>query len=386
MPYLNDELREWITAQLATLGVEEIAVYGVDPQRGQDEERRILVATEVGLIDGWYAPRGGSSARYGFTTRLWPWQAVRGVDLRSETYRVWALEHRTRWWLRLARPAFETETDAPELGGAICDFAKVCAVMAEPSGWQAAQEDVPARREQLRVLPTPTEVPPEAGSDVEAMAPTGRPAVPPPMVVPMTAPPEPTSIAPTGVEGQRVQPDTVAEPEPATPSETVPEPEPEPDVLLEDVHPDEVAALAALPGEIAEPPGGTATDAEAGPATASEVVAETGPTNGIEPKGIEEAAPATAPEPPVERAAPPPIADREGGSSFTIEPDAPAVEAPPVEVPATPVPVAAGAASDLPPGEEAVDLGQYLPGEEPINLDEYDPDPLGLEGPLHPRG
>ena len=42
MPYLNDELREWITAQLATLGVEEIAVYGVDPQRGQDEERRIL--------------------------------------------------------------------------------------------------------------------------------------------------------------------------------------------------------------------------------------------------------------------------------------------------------------------------------------------------------
>jgi hypothetical protein len=80
MPYLNDELREWIAAQLATLGVDEIALYAVDPQRGQDEERRVLVATEVGLIDGWYAPRGGSSARYGFTARLWPWQAVRGVD------------------------------------------------------------------------------------------------------------------------------------------------------------------------------------------------------------------------------------------------------------------------------------------------------------------
>ena len=142
-------------------------------------------------------PRAAArSARYGFTARLWPWQAVRGVDLRNETYRVWALEHRTRWWLRLARPGFEAETDAPELGAALCDIAKVCAVMAEPAGWQAAQEEVPVRRETLRVVPSVTEVPPEAGSDVELVAPTGRPAVPPPMVSPPLPAQEPQPIRP----------------------------------------------------------------------------------------------------------------------------------------------------------------------------------------------
>ena len=54
--------------------------------------------------------------------------------------------------------------------------------------------------------------------------------------------------------------------------------------------------------------------------------------------------------------------------------DAAAVAAPPSAATAT-----------LPPGEEPVDLNAYLPGEEPINLDEYDPDPLGLDGPVHDR-
>lgn len=338
MPYLNDELREWIAAHLATLGVEEIAIFAVDPQRGQDEERRILVATEVGLIDGWYAPRGGSSARYGFTARLWPWQAVRGVDLRGETYRVWALEHRTRWWLRLARPAFESETDAPELGAALCDFAKVCAVMAEPAGWQAAQEDVPARREQLRVLPAPTEVPPEAGTDVEAVAPTGRPAVPPPMVTPMTPPPEPRRIRP------------------AEAASAVTAAEPEPDVLLDDMPPEEAAT--------AEPP----SAAEAAPLTAT---ADEAPTDGVAPRvAVAQPEPERIPEPEPE--------------PFTEEPErtSVAVESEPYELPSPRAPVSADASPPLPPGEEAVDLGEYLPGEEPINLDEYDPDPLGLEGPV----
>lgn len=381
MPYLNDELREWITAQLATLGVEEIAVYGVDPQRGQDEERRILVATEVGLIDGWYAPRGGSSARYGFTTRLWPWQAVRGVDLRSETYRVWALEHRTRWWLRLARPAFESETDAPELGAAICDFAKVCAVMAEPSGWQAAQEDVPARREQLRVLPTPTEVPPEAGDDVEATAPTGRPVVPPPMVVPMTPQPEPTPIAPIAAVEEEARVVTETEvpvaAEMTERAEPEPEPEPEPDVLLDDVHPDEIAALAT-PVALPEAGEDDAADIDETPAAAEDLVPQPAPTNGIEPALTDDAAVATTSEAPSAGDVPDRALLEERAIPIEPEPQA-------TEMPAPPVPVAAGAPREVAPGEEAVDLGQYLPGEEPINLDDYDPDPLGLDGPTHPR-
>ena len=380
MPYLNDELREWIAAHLATLGVEEIAVYAVDPQRGQDEERRVLVATEVGLIDGWYAPRGGSSARYGFTARIWPWQAVRGVDLRGETYRVWALEHRTRWWLRLARPAFESETDAPELGAALCDFAKVCAVMAEPAGWQAAQEEVPVRREGLRVLPEPTEVPPEAGTDVEAITPTGRPAVPPPVLGPPPTPPEPRPLRPDTAF-------TVAAPEP----DATPEREPEPDILIDEfvepaieahdesadatqVEPDASPDDAAAADEPAAEPAPEATveipteDAPDETAAAGESDVPDAPNDELVGAVAHESAPsANGDRPAAEREQP-----RHGLLAARREArrEREAREA---------------ATATVPPGEEPVDLNAYLPGEEPINLDEYDPDPLGLDGPVHDR-
>ena len=160
MPYLNDELREWVALQLKTLGVDEIAVYAVEA--GNEEEiRRILVATEIGLLDGVYAPRG-SAARYSLNARLFPWQAVRDVELRIETYRVWALEHRTRWHLRIGSPGFESATESPELGAALADFAKVSAVMAEPSGWSPSEDEtdgaaaVPSPP-RPRVLPPPEE-------------------------------------------------------------------------------------------------------------------------------------------------------------------------------------------------------------------------------------
>ena len=410
MPYLNDELREWIAAHLATLGVEEIAIYAVDPQRGQDEERRVLVATEVGLIDGWYAPRGGSSARYGFTARIWPWQAVRGVDLRGETYRVWALEHRTRWWLRLARPAFESETDAPELGAALCDFAKVCAVMAEPAGWQATQEEVPARREGLRVLPGPTEVPPEAGSDVEAIAPTGRPAVPPPVAGPPPKPREPRPLRPDAAVA------VAAEAEP----DADPEPEPEPDILI-----DEFVAATAPRDDEPEPRDDGAAGSSESPSDTERDVAESStgdaapdeqdnaePTNADEQGPAEETVPSddgadealemraassngdqparAEPQPPRhgllaarrevrrEREA----RDRERESVEAAARPEPVPETPETSAGAVPPPAAT---ATLPPGEEPVDLNAYGPGEEPINLDEYDPDPLGLDGPIHDR-
>jgi hypothetical protein len=159
MPYLNDELREWVSLQLKTLGVDEIAVYAVE-SGGDDEQRRILVATEIGLLDGVYAPRG-SAARYSLNARLYPWQAVRDVELRIETYRVWALEHRTRWHLRMSRPAFESATESAELGAALADFAKVSSVMAEPSGWSSTDDEpdtaAPPPPPRPRVLPPPDE-------------------------------------------------------------------------------------------------------------------------------------------------------------------------------------------------------------------------------------
>jgi hypothetical protein len=131
-PYLNDELREWVRLHLATLGVDDVAVYAL-AGAGQDEERRVLVATEVGLLDSWYAPRG-STARFSLNVRLYPWETVQGVDLRGETFRLWAHEHQSRWRLRLARPALDTMADTPELGRALAEFAAACSVMAEPAG------------------------------------------------------------------------------------------------------------------------------------------------------------------------------------------------------------------------------------------------------------
>ena len=143
MPFLNDEVKEWIALELESLGVEDLAVYALEA--GQEgDERRVMVATEVGLLDHRYAPFG-SSARYRLAMLMYPWQVLRGVELRADTFRLWAREHRTRWSFRLHHPHFEAATESPDLGQALCDLARVCAVMAEPFGVPAgrASSEVP---------------------------------------------------------------------------------------------------------------------------------------------------------------------------------------------------------------------------------------------------
>lgn len=143
MPFLNDEVKEWIALELESLGVEDLAVYALEA--GQEgDERRVMVATEVGLLDHRYAPFG-SSARYRLAMLMYPWQVLRGVELRADTFRLWAREHRTRWSFRLHHPHFEAATESPDLGQALCDLARVCAVMAEPFGVPAGRvsSDVP---------------------------------------------------------------------------------------------------------------------------------------------------------------------------------------------------------------------------------------------------
>ena len=143
MPFLNDEVKEWIAMELESLGVEDLAVYALEA--GQEgDERRVMVATEIGLLDHRYAPFG-SSARYRLAMLMYPWQVLRGVELRADTFRLWAREHRTRWSFRLHHPHFEAATESPDLGQALCDLARVCAVMAEPFGVPAGRvsSDVP---------------------------------------------------------------------------------------------------------------------------------------------------------------------------------------------------------------------------------------------------
>ena len=140
-PYLNDELREWIGLHLQALGVSDVAIFATATGR-EEEERRLLVATELGLLDTWYGPRT-TSARYSLSVRLYPWQAVHGVDLRGETSRLWAHEHETRWRLRIGRPALDVLSETAELGRALAQFAAACAVMAEPAGEAADEPPVP---------------------------------------------------------------------------------------------------------------------------------------------------------------------------------------------------------------------------------------------------
>lgn len=167
-PYLNDELRQWVALHLGALGVEDLAVFATASGR-EDDERRILVATEVGLLDGWYAP-SGSTARYSLTLRLHPWQAVRGVDLRAETFRLWAHEHQSRWWLRIGRPPLDVVADTPELGRALAHFAGACSVMAETSGQAEIGGAEPERRAPEQPFPAPSVPMPSA-------APPERPEV-----------------------------------------------------------------------------------------------------------------------------------------------------------------------------------------------------------------
>jgi hypothetical protein len=189
-PYLNDELREWVRLHLESLGAEDVAVYALAAS-GQDDERRVLVATEVGLLDSWYAPHG-STARFSLSVRLYPWTTVRGVDLRGETFRLWAHEHQSRWRLRLARPALDTMGDTPDLGRALAEFAAACSVMAEPSAAAAppqprVEDAVPAflgraaaaeaarQGPQAAPRPQPTAAPPPVPM---AQEPSARPDVP----------------------------------------------------------------------------------------------------------------------------------------------------------------------------------------------------------------
>ncbi len=166
MPFLNDEVKEWIALELQSLGVEDLAVYALEAGT-EGDERRVMVATEVGLLDHRYAPFG-SSARYRLAMLMYPWQVLRGVELRADTFRLWAREHRTRWSFRLHHPHFEAATESPDLGQALCDLARVCAVMAEPFGVPAgrASSEVPGAHPG-GPRPLPPAAPPPASDDQE---------------------------------------------------------------------------------------------------------------------------------------------------------------------------------------------------------------------------
>jgi hypothetical protein len=216
MPFLSEELCGWIREHLETLGVDEIAVFAME-EGADGDGRRVMVATEMGLADYRYGPRA-STARFAMVGRFYPWQAVRGVDLRVETSRLWALEHQTRWWLNISHPAFRAASDDPELGHALADFAKVAVVMGESTGGSA--EELTPTRAAAR-----PEAPPERAGSPRPEPPTARgqqasPPRPAPapwsrdrmgdQAAPTALPPSGNGVPSNGVPGNGVTDDEVA--------------------------------------------------------------------------------------------------------------------------------------------------------------------------------
>ena len=143
MPFLNEEVKEWIALELESLGVEDLAVYALEAGT-EGDERRVMVATEIGLLDHRYAPFG-SSARYRLAMLMYPGRSCAASSCgptRSASGRVsTARDGRSASTIRTSRPPPSRTTSARPL----CDLARVCAVMAEPFGVPAGRvsSDVP---------------------------------------------------------------------------------------------------------------------------------------------------------------------------------------------------------------------------------------------------
>jgi hypothetical protein len=127
------------------------------------------------------------------------------VDLRGETFRLWAHEHQSRWRLRLARPALDTVADTPDLARALTQFAAACSVMAEPAG----APEMPMERLESEARPT------ASLPSRPAPAPPPRPVAPPPP----PAAEEPDAAAFTQPEAVPATPDGIAPQAPPPPTD-----------------------------------------------------------------------------------------------------------------------------------------------------------------------
>src|SRR5918995_2670 len=60
MPFLNDEVKEWIAMELQSLGVEDLAVYALEAGT-EGDERRVMGGAEGGVLDHRNAPVGSTT-------------------------------------------------------------------------------------------------------------------------------------------------------------------------------------------------------------------------------------------------------------------------------------------------------------------------------------
>ena len=121
--------RALVARELGELGAVELAAH-VTANHDTDRQR-ILVATDIGLLDYSYAPSEPGSATYEMRGTLHRWPTVRGLRLQSDAQ--WddnARTARSVWRLVAEEPKIELTAESAESDReavvALLDFARAC--------------------------------------------------------------------------------------------------------------------------------------------------------------------------------------------------------------------------------------------------------------------
>jgi hypothetical protein len=121
--------RGLLQRQLGELGTTELAAHvTVNPESGR---QRILVATEIGLLDYSWSPAGSGSDDWLLHGQLMRWRSVRGLRLQTDAQLGEdARDTRSIWRLVAEDPKIELAADAVGLDreavDALLAFARAC--------------------------------------------------------------------------------------------------------------------------------------------------------------------------------------------------------------------------------------------------------------------
>jgi hypothetical protein len=124
--------RALLQRQLGELGAAEYAAHvTLNPQNGR---LRILVATDIGLLDYSYQPSGADpEGPWALRGHMYRWMSVKGLRLQTDAeIREGDADSEARWIWRLTAedPKIELSAESTELGerspGALLPFARAC--------------------------------------------------------------------------------------------------------------------------------------------------------------------------------------------------------------------------------------------------------------------
>ncbi len=121
--------RALVQRQLGELGAVELAAHvTINPD---SERQRVLIATDIGLLDYNFAPQSVGSATYELRGGLYRWPSIRSMRLQSDAQ--WDDNSKTArsvWRLIAEEPKIELAAESNEQDksqvSALLDFARAC--------------------------------------------------------------------------------------------------------------------------------------------------------------------------------------------------------------------------------------------------------------------